>query len=535
MTQPLRAVCPIYYIPGPVEGKAQEAQLHNIHACAVSDEGGQLAYEFSDLSQSDFPQAEAEAKSTRLDIIANIAGARAANNNASRKASLDSMEAITTASVNFYFAGSKNSPPELDDFAASTTCEPQTYSYVQLQGACASAFLHVFERCAEAYTQGIPFAEYDPALEAGKAFVPLFREWRLTEARKEAAEITANDPNSLPAPAPLQQQQFLPTPSGQGHQSAVRFIIAPDENKRAGMTFTGGERGGTITFSLRSATSQLSIQDLDISCVSLFITMLSTLERLKTEWAALTCEMVLDMRGIKRTGAKSGGKDYQGAHRREDLDEVDRQFQAMQTLHAKLEDFPVLDTSSPGKKRAYKPLSVGSHFFTIAAIEKPGPPRWAFSLGPAAKAFGVQSPFSYFPRRALKYSPIHERTEKALACYFFAHHANSQGKPVRRKIADIIAWCAIPMDRRYPQKVVDRFDKAMCRLVLDGVLGWFAYPRDGTLPLRGWLDHWLNLIVEVAPAANNPITLTAEKRAIAGAQEQAKPPKRMRFRPAMGA
>ena len=86
MTQPLRAVCPIYYIPGPVEGKAQEAQLHNIHACAVNDEGGQLTYEFSDLSQSDFSQAEAEAKSTRLDIIANLAGARAASNAARRKA-----------------------------------------------------------------------------------------------------------------------------------------------------------------------------------------------------------------------------------------------------------------------------------------------------------------------------------------------------------------------------------------------------------------------------------------------------------------
>jgi hypothetical protein len=497
-----------YLITSPAEG--EELQAHHIHA-TVCFEGRRREYGFSDL-----PPAGRR-------IFAKLA----AHNALLRiEDSRDNVEAITSAAINFHFYGSKNASPKLNDFAVSISCEAQIYRYTDLPAEFAPEFARCFERWAEAYQGGIPFIEYGPAQEAAKAFVPLFRAWRQAEARKDTGALaTTEEPKGRAAPAiPLLKdppEPFLRILSTQVHVATTRlFSEDPADNNLERTLLSGG-----ITLTMRENRTFPQPRMLDIlDALSIMATMRDR-DKYASEWSTITAEMILDECGIKRRGVRKGGKSYKGCHRREDLEYVSRCVQALGLLQVSMDNVRLLDRSAHRRsKYKYVTRKQRSPFFHInETFNKDGsfPVEWTFTLGEAAREFVDQSQFTYLGRPALKYDSYRERSEKTIAYFLAMKHAIAHGKPAKIKVRDIVAQCGIPLDRERPQRVRDRVERALRRLIKDKVIRAFRYTHGDKWPPRDWLDQYLDAVVEVTLTADNPLALTAEKKRLTIETKQA--------------
>jgi hypothetical protein len=107
-------------------------------------------------------------------------------------------------------------------------------------------------------------------------------------------------------------------------------------------------------------------------------------------------------------------------------------------------------------------------------------------------------------QQALRYDPYHERWEKRLARYFTFHLriGRKGGDPLPRRIGAVLDELRLSISRRNPSVSRERFEKAMDRLVADGVVGGWGYSARAKatlakLPARGWLKDWLGCTVEV--------------------------------------
>lgn len=253
----------------------------------------------------------------------------------------------------------------------------------------------------------------------------------------------------------------------------------------------------------------------------------------------ITSSQILDYRGIQPIMKRDEhGRMRRAGHRQEDLIEISRCVARQANQWVQLNSMIADEVTAPKRgKKAKKRFSHNSRLTVILedirqhelALALGGNPArtlaiaWRFRMGTWLTPFlsGPNRAIGLLCRQSLRYDPYHEQWEKRLARYFMFHvRINVAGgtATIKRTVGKLIDELALPVDERHPQRTRDRFEQALNRLIADGVIDAWQYPKDNaSLPARGWLATWRDWSIQIHAAA---ITQERHARLIASAQQR---------------
>lgn len=251
----------------------------------------------------------------------------------------------------------------------------------------------------------------------------------------------------------------------------------------------------------------------------------------------LTGNMFLGYRGIEPiTKADTPDGDRRRAgHRTEDMQEISaalvRQMAVWLKVRAMIEasDDPNASGSRRGRprrrtRRLYTHESrlwlvsevVRQH--ELAGVAPEGASShivaWRYRPGTWSAPFleAPSRPFALLCQTTLQYDPYREQWEKRLARYFVFHlrmsgGPNYGGTRINRQVATLLAELELPTDAVHPKRTRERFERALARLVEDGIIdAWDYAPDNPSLPARNWLPTWeqWHIRVTAAPLPHAP-------------------------------
>ena len=218
---------------------------------------------------------------------------------------------------------------------------------------------------------------------------------------------------------------------------------------------------------------------------------------------------ILDARGIQRMRRRGEPGGWQHGHRREDRLAAGRALAQLDNLWLEIVDVEVVpgkDDRAPRRLRAEsRALAIldrvserdaDGHEAFLAARVVPG--EWARMLWELGlRQTGVLA------RQALAYDPYRARPERWLARYLalaFRWNARRRAPRLRLRVATLLENAALSADPARPQRCRDRLERALDRLLADGVIGGWLYEADpGALPARHWLPAWTVMLVQIEP------------------------------------
>jgi hypothetical protein len=242
----------------------------------------------------------------------------------------------------------------------------------------------------------------------------------------------------------------------------------------------------------------------------------------------ITAQQILEYRGIlpkihKREKASKDETYRSAGHRMEDLQDVAEGVERIRDTHITVrtwkESHKPTKASKSARKRVYhhesylvtisdyiqqsrllleEELPSHDESLAIAWYYRPGNCLDVFLTGPNYRA-------AWLLQQALHYDPYHEQWEKRLARYFiFQMRMNAElgGTTIKRAIGVLIDELALSLNADDPNKVKKRFEKAMNRLVQDGIISSWG-PKDRyehamkQRPRYNWLDLWLAYEIEI--------------------------------------
>lgn len=212
----------------------------------------------------------------------------------------------------------------------------------------------------------------------------------------------------------------------------------------------------------------------------------------------VTCDAILDARGIRRKKYANEPKDWQHGHRREDRVEVGRAISALDNLWIRMVDVEVIPARQRKKARRlrlssrafavvdrFDQLDFDGRLVPLAVRIMPG--QWAeayWELG--LRWVGLLA------QKALYYDPYRQRPEKRLAKYLaFQYRINAGAAARNLKVGELLEIAGLDQDPARPERVRTRLHAALDTLAKDGVMARWEYPADApSLPARKWLDRW---------------------------------------------
>ena len=281
-----------------------------------------------------------------------------------------------------------------------------------------------------------------------------------------------------------------------------------------------------ITGQLWQHVRQFSDVDGDIFLAMLAQYLGTSLDTHGGVWIA--AQQILEYRGIepkthKRERLKKNESTHRRAgHRYEDMKEiadgVNRIRNTHLTVHSWKESHKRKTTEKPTRRRVFKQesylITISDYIeqsqllsddeqssdlgLAVAWYFQPGSCLVPFLTGPNYRAAWVL-------QLALKYDPYHEMWEKRLARYFtFQMRMNAEfgGTKIRRSIGTFVNELSLPINPNDPSKTKERFEKAMRRLVKDGIISQWG-PEDTyeeamkQRPRYNWLEGWLSYEIDV--------------------------------------
>jgi hypothetical protein len=233
----------------------------------------------------------------------------------------------------------------------------------------------------------------------------------------------------------------------------------------------------------------------------------------------ITVDQILDYRGIQPIMKRDEhGVERRAGHRQEDRLEIGRRVERKASqwvlINSVIVDEVEGRTNKKGTTPRKKRYTHESKQIQIEEVisqedlfpdpEQPAragkmPIRWRYRMGTWLTdrlLSGPNRPLAWLCQQALKYDPHHEKWEKRLSRYFVFHlriNLNKGGIPLKRSIEKLLADLSLTneLDDRNPERSRQRFEKALDRLVTDGVIDGWEYAADNaTLPARHWLTTW---------------------------------------------
>ena len=232
----------------------------------------------------------------------------------------------------------------------------------------------------------------------------------------------------------------------------------------------------------------------------------------------ITVDAILDARGIKRKKNPGEPGNWQHGHRQEDRLDVARSLAHLESLWLEILDVQLIPEGKPDKRgRRRKPQRVTSSSRALAILDKAYavdfegeahflaasvmPGQWAEEYWQRGLKWT-----GHLARQALSYDPYRQAPEKGLAKYFAFHFAFDQtgnAKTLPRHVETLLEGAAISQDSRNPERTRRRFEKALDRLIKDGIIGAWEYQagRPALTP-KGWLKTWLGWTVKTSPPTN---------------------------------
>ncbi len=226
----------------------------------------------------------------------------------------------------------------------------------------------------------------------------------------------------------------------------------------------------------------------------------------------ITADAILDARGIQRKRYRNEPGNWQHGHRTEDRTAAGRALAQLENIWVRLVDVEVIPRGRGRKQsqtirvqsRALAMLDTitqedleGNPIFLGARVM---PGKWAqeyWDLGLKWRGLLAQ--------KALEYDPYREKVEKRLGKYLafmFRWNAAGRSESVTLHVSTLLGESGLEASARNPQRTRDRLERALERLLQDGVIVHWQYLRDlRQLPSRGWLDDWLAMAIEIVPPA----------------------------------
>jgi hypothetical protein len=151
---------------------------------------------------------------------------------------------------------------------------------------------------------------------------------------------------------------------------------------------------------------------------------------------------------------------------------------------------------------------------------------WQYRLFEGLEELVNDDCFAYVSRKVLGYDYYHEIPEKRIGLYSAIHLKMNHMNPIPRKVITLRDACRIPYDKKRPQKFIDRFHKALKRLVEDRVIHDWNYLLDGKfdgkkklisgkltknledlkLPRRDCFEHYMEKTLWLEPNPDIPRT-----------------------------
>jgi hypothetical protein len=194
-------------------------------------------------------------------------------------------------------------------------------------------------------------------------------------------------------------------------------------------------------------------------------------------------DSILDARGVEKK--KKGG--YSAGHRPEDREEVHHSILRLIAMGA-----GITRIDAKNRKGRLPPALVAHDYeFDMGSGAATGV---EYELGKWFDALNLDTvPFS--PVETLQYDLRYFAIEQRLARLFVNLTFTAPNGVVARVVRDVLREVNLQVDAKKPGRTMERFKKAMDRLVTDGVLASWRYdPDDAHVPFeaRGFLTDWLS-------------------------------------------
>jgi hypothetical protein len=255
--------------------------------------------------------------------------------------------------------------------------------------------------------------------------------------------------------------------------------------------------------------------------------------------AILTPEAILEYRGRKPIAHKEGGVTRYSGQRTEDREDVVKAFDNTAWLRLKISQRVPHKSKPIVGESAY--VLIKEWWYQPTLDDSPGRLiYWQYQMGTWLAPFLDETEagryFGVLMKRTLEYNLKDELVEKRLSSIFAIQlliAAKSGGAAsCKFYVGRLIDECAMPIDRRNPQRTKDRFEKALRQLVTDGIIGDWDYTNDSPLPARQWLEEWRgrSIVVTLGPQAlqayDSMLKKAQARRALAAPQQSKKQGKR---------
>lgn len=240
----------------------------------------------------------------------------------------------------------------------------------------------------------------------------------------------------------------------------------------------------------------------------------------------ITAQQILEYRGIlpkshKRDHPSEDG--YRSAgHRLEDFQDVAGGVNRIRDTHITVRTWKESHKRNVGSKTRKRIFHHESYLLTISDYiqqsklvmeeeqflpEESLAVAWYYRPGSCLDTFltGPNYRAAWLLQQALRYDPYHEQWEKRLARYFiFQMRMNAElgGTTIRRTIGTLIDELALSLNTDDPGKTKKRLEKAMNRLLSDGIISSWG-PRERyeeamkQRPRYNWLDIWMRYEIEI--------------------------------------
>lgn len=320
----------------------------------------------------------------------------------------------------------------------------------------------------------------------------------------------------------------LPTYTHEKEAGTTQVLIRPDDPETS--------LDPTTIQSLWEQVRNLSDIDGDVLLTMIAQTIATQHDEKDCVW--ITSKSILDYRGIQPIKKKVNGRYRRAGHRQEDLSGVASCIARMSNTWIRVEQWIEEDINQASRKRRSKRqqgkpekylYTRDSRLIIVMDIihqhelqrdtEAEGGevvPRvplavaWRYQLGAWLDPFLQEAnrEVAWLLKQVLSYDPYHELWEKRLARYFTFHmrmNVEKGGTTINREIGRLIEELSLPVNRRDPEKTRQRFEKALNRLEVDGIISAWEYHGDNPkLPLRRWLETWLASSVQVTTASLTP-------------------------------
>lgn len=295
-------------------------------------------------------------------------------------------------------------------------------------------------------------------------------------------------------------------------------ILSFTRKKPSGTTFVqireevaSGQTHDLVYARMREQAERLSDLDADVYLAMLAQLCMGTKDEQGFAW--IRADKILDYRGLTPKKNKGDPENkFTGGHRWEKIEEVAACIKRMENMFIKVQEQEIINPNSiPGAKRrrgSKTTISRESRLFVFGDVIRhntlplDGSPGKSIPIAWQYQESSWMLPFMQAPNRfvglifqkVLNYDPHNEKWEKRLSRYltfWLRMNARHEKKP-DLIIGNLLKELNLDedMDEERPQRVRDRFDKAMDTLQRDGILTW-DYDSEVKLPARKWLSTWM--------------------------------------------